>query len=100
VFFNDERERLAETFPRDEVEETYAVDLLVALPLTLCGRGRGGALLRPTKVGRESERGQPRTGSLPRSSLYQRLTAGAQVLAGGDQHVLQHAGLGGPVGPG
>ncbi|MFD7668468.1 class I SAM-dependent methyltransferase [Streptomyces sp. NPDC059788] len=31
AFFADERERLVEIFPRDEVEETYVVDLLVAL---------------------------------------------------------------------
>lgn len=31
AFFVDERERLAKIFPRGEVEETYVVDLLVAL---------------------------------------------------------------------
>ncbi|MGM9439876.1 SAM-dependent methyltransferase, partial [Streptomyces murinus] len=31
AFFVDERERLAKTFPHDEVTETYVVDLLVAL---------------------------------------------------------------------
>lgn len=30
AFFVDERERLVRIFPRDEVEETYVVDLLVA----------------------------------------------------------------------
>ncbi|MEU6466046.1 methyltransferase domain-containing protein [Streptomyces sp. NPDC046976] len=31
AFFAEERERLAKAFPRDEVTETYVVDLLVAL---------------------------------------------------------------------
>lgn len=31
AFFVDERERLGRFFPREEVEETYVVDLLVAL---------------------------------------------------------------------
>ena len=31
AFFVDERERLGRIFPREEVEETYVVDLLVAL---------------------------------------------------------------------